>query len=898
MKNKLNLNLKTNSKTIVLAILMTTVILLAIPSMSITKAQTGSGVTGSGGMVTLPGWATSVPSGVTPNATVQTEAFMSVTPATLGVGQTILVNLWMEPPMQTNRFYSGYTVTITKPDGTTETIGPFNSYQGDATAYFDYAPSQVGNYTFQFSFPGNYFPAGYYYNGAVYPTLASIGNYVSGGFTGPVYIASSYYQPSQSPSVTISVQQNMIASWPPAQLPTDYWTFPIPIDYREWWIIGGQYPFDGQGGGPGWPANTNTFASNYKYTPYVHGPTTAHIVWLQQGGIVSIAGGQFGYRSIGSGETAYSGLPAIFFQGRAYQTVTIPTTVVINGSVVTEPASVWECYNVQTGQVYWQQTGITQPPTLVTQNIGAPSEPGAGQTGMGTGTWALLYVSASRMITYDPWNGAVEVNITLPFASATVYDDPNVLSVQNLAGGAHALVNWTLPIAAAMGGATNPITVNSNISWPFTSLGTCDYQSMVAVQTGTITPIGVGTAQGQLVMGVSLLTGQLLWNVTTNDIFFSTSTGVADHGMYAVRCLGGFWDCWNLANGNLAWQTAKVETPGGETYPWGDFGAYTIASYGGLLFDFSYAGIYAINWTNGQFAWHFVTPAVPFEVPWGSSMSLFSNAPQIANGVLYYANGEHSPTEPLARGWFLWGLNALTGQEIWNMTGGGQCGAISGGYMAFAGTDDGFLYIFGKGPSATTVSAPQTGVTANTPVVISGTVLDQSPGMISPNTAPLASKPVYKNDPAISNVACVSDDSMSTYMGYLYQQQPIDGLYHNVTVTGVPVSLYAIDSSGKSTLLATVTSDITGSYSYTWTPTTAGDYKINAVFAGTDAYGSSYAESHVTVANAQVSTPTPTAAPVQAATDYTMTIVTMGIAVIIAVVLVGAVLALVLRKRP
>ena len=166
-----------------------------------------------------------------------------------------------------------------------------------------------------------------------------------------------------------------------------------------------------------------------------------------------------------------------------------------------------------------------------------------------------------------------------------------------------------------MGGATL-INCDSNVSYPFASIGTADYDSMIAVSTGTITPVGVGTAQGQFVMAASLITGHLLWNVTTNDIFFSTSTASADHGMYAVRILGGFWDCWNLQTGAIAWQTAKVGTPGGEAYPWGDFGSYTTASYGGLLYDFSYAGIYAINWTNGQLAWHFTDPSVPFEVPW------------------------------------------------------------------------------------------------------------------------------------------------------------------------------------------------------------------------------------------------------------------------------------------
>ena len=907
MNNKLLTKLKTNSMAIILVLLMASVMLFAMPTP--TKAQTTPGaVTQMGSMVTYAPWATTVPSGVTANVSVVNTAFLSVTPYTVGVGQTLLVNVWQEPPTQTNRFYSGYTVTITAPNGATQTVGPFNSYQGDSTAYFDYAPSQVGNYTFQFNFAGNYFPAGWYFNGIVYNTYADILasptaaaaiaaiNPAFLAFSGPAYLQSAYYEAAASPVQTVTVQQQLVAGWPPAPLPTDtYWKFPIPIDYREWWIIGGQYPFDGQGGGTGWPANTNTFASNYAYTPYAPGPTSAHIVWVQQGGLVGIAGGQFGYRSIGSGETDYSGLPSIIFQGRAYQTVTIP----YDG--VTQP--VWECYNIQTGQIYFQLTGITQPPTVVTENLGTPSEPGAGQTGMGTGTFSLMSVGAN-LVKYDPWSGAVELNIPLPasmlqfsffgVSAGTVYDDPYVLSIQSLPSGNY-LINWT-----TTGSDPNfADRVMSNVSYPFSSLGDCDFDSMIAVNTGSIVPAGTGSSSGEFIMGASLLTGKLLWNVTTSNIFFSAMTMLADRGEFAARMLGGFWECWNLQTGAVEWQSATPGTPGGESYPWGDFGAYTVASYGGLLYDFSYAGIYAINWTNGQIAWHFTDPSVPFEVPWYPSSSWFSNSPQIADGMLYYANGEHSPTEPLARGWGLYCLNALTGEEVWNMTGGGLAGPISGGYMAFASNDDGSLYVFGIGPSATTVSAPQTAITAGTNVVISGTVLDESSGMISPNTAPVGSTPAYKNDAELANVACVSDASMTTYMGYLYQQQPIDGLYGNVTVTGVPVTISAVGPSGTSIPIATVTSNAQGTFGYTWTaPTTPGQYTITATFAGDDSYGSSTANTYATVvAPTATATPTPTATPPSNLANTTDLITYIAIAVIVLIIAIAIVGILILRKH-
>src|SRR5271169_4950056 len=110
----------------------------------------------------------------------------------------------------------------------------------------------------------------------------------------------------------------------------------------------------------------------------------------------------------------------------------------------------------------------------------------------------------------------------------------------------------------------------------------------------------------------------------------------------------------------MTYSSAQASTSGGEPYPWGDFGSYTTASYGGLLYDFSYSGFYALDWNTGKIAWSFVPPATPFESPWYPSISLFSNAPTIADGKLYYGNGEHSPTEPLCRDWRLWCLNATT----------------------------------------------------------------------------------------------------------------------------------------------------------------------------------------------------------------------------------------------
>ena len=169
----------------------------------------------------------------------------------------------------------------------------------------------------------------------------------------------------------------------------------------------------------------------------------------------------------------------------------------------------------------------------------------------------------------------------------------------------------------------------------------------------------------------------------------------------------------------------------------------------------------------------------------------------------------------------------------------------------------------------------KTAVTLGDSVVITGTVLDQSPAQ--PGTA------------------CVSKESMTTQMEYLHMQQPIAGLWGNATITGVPVSIDAIDPNGNSVHIATVTSDgYSGTFSYTWTPTIAGDYTITATFMGDDSYGSSFATTYASLVEAPASSP-PTATPItfDAINNTTFTIGVIAIIIAVAVATV-----LILRKRP
>jgi hypothetical protein len=133
-------------------------------------------------------------------------------------------------------------------------------------------------------------------------------------------------------------------------------------------------------------------------------------------------------------------------------------------------------------------------------------------------------------------------------------------------------------------------------------------------------------------------------------------------------------------------------------------------------------------------------------------------------------------------------------------------------------------------------------------------------------------------------------------MEYLHLQYPIDGLKHNVKMTGVQVALTAIDSNGQATAIGTTTTNAYyGTFSYEWTPPKEDKYTIIATFPGDDSYGSSGASTAISVGPAP-STPD-TGQQDIVVPDYTMTIVYGVIAIIIAVVISVAIAVMILRKR-
>jgi len=821
------------------------------------------------------------PAGVTPFWTQETVPYISFHPNVLGLGQTIILNAWISPSMETNRrFMNNITkammIQLTKPDGTKVDLYLPNA-NSEATSWTSYTVDQIGTWQAQFFFLGTYFPQ----------MLIEVSQ--SFGVPAGTVLRSLWCKPSTTAIYQFTVQADQVSSWPPAALPNEYWEWPIDFSNREWWQISAPWPGEGGGGynfgsfGSYWDMidpGTNPYAiSQASYTPLVAGPESGHILRLTKEAL----GGMYGGLAGTSGALADAGYPGIVYQGRCYQTKTVVKQALINGTYREQPVSCATCFDLRTGEIYYQiptaDGGIT--PTYIGYDQG-----GGTQSDITTYTPEIFTISGSRLYKINPWTGAVTTNTTISPLTTSVYFNQAdeqflcVINAGNTSNPNYRLINWT-----TLGSSSNYTTrIYSNTSYAMSSLPT--YRDWTVGLGATVSGIEVdGVRQGQNCTGYNLYTGQKLWSVNVSAPQYSGSATIVDHGKLAILSMYGKYIALDLATGNKAWETQTMNYPFGASA----FGVYGVGSANGLLFRPGYDGLWAFNWTDGSTAWYVSRMSkAPFESTYtnytgGSESYPGQTQVRIADQKVYIYDGEHSPQQPRTRGWSLYCYDIWTGNLEWELPIGGavmfstppSTGPIVDGYLYFPATD-GITYIIGKGKSATTVTAPDVAVPLETAFTIKGTVLDQSPAQ--PGTP------------------CVSKDSMKTQMSYLHLQYAIDGLWHNETITGVPVALSAIGEDGTYYNIGTVTTDgYYGTFSKAWTPPKEGTYKIIASFAADESYGSSAAATSVTV-GPKVETNNGGNTVVEAP-DNTNLLYGILAAVVIAIIIGLAAIVISMRKR-
>ncbi len=788
----------------------------------------------------------------------QSYAVIMVEPDPVGVGQTMLMVLGISEPLpQAALGWEGLTVTVTKPDNTTTTLGPYRT-DSTGTTFASYVPTEVGTYQFQTSFPG------------MWLNTTSFNR---------------YYQPSVSKKISITVQQDPVPGANPAPLPTEYWTRPINTENREWWSLAGNWLM------PYYDSATNPF------NPYTEAPDSAHIMWTKEIAFGGIVGGNYSETAYYSGESYENKWdPPVVINGRLYYNQRLGSSSMLGTA----------CVDLKTGDQIWFMENLTLSFGQIL-NFDSPNQHGA--------IPYLWSVSGSTMKMYDAFTGRWILDISsVPAGTTTFGPSGEILKYRLYSQGGVLRISlwnsskvtgfmslnygedsplWRPPVGQTLNGTTGimwtkdvtPVAGSPSLTALFSDVFVAVAFSPEQQSRGTYTQ-----ESGWLHYGFSLKPGQegqLLWSKTRDatgnrTLMITAARGtVATQGIYtALLKETKEYIGYDAYTGNELWKTEPVESDwaiyqmGGQAMAYGKF--YT-ATYSGE--------VNAFDLTTGETAWSYFSGSSGLATPYGqypfcAGVTGAASVLSVADGKVYAINNEHSPSMPLYKGYKMHVIDAETGEGLWSITGWYQHPVIADGTVLSLNAADNRIYSFSKGPSATTVEAPANGITLGSSVVIRGTVLDVSAG----------TKQVASQFP--NGVAAVSEDSMSSWMEYVYMQMP-----RPTNTTGVEVTISVLDANNNYRDIGTTTSNADGFFTFNWKPDIEGQYAVYASFGGSESYWPSHAVTAFAVDPA-AATPTPTEATQTnlATTSDVMMFLAVGVVAIIIAVAIATLL--ILRKRP
>ena len=869
--------------------------------------------------------------------TIPTIAFCNVAPDPCGVGQQVTVNFWLAVPIPGAELATNLEVVVTPPGGTATVLGNFTADYTGGT-YTHYIPSTVGNYTFQMFYGGQ--------------QLTGFGE------NGPSAFKGDFMASSKSNVATLVVQQQPAGGIPTTPLPTSWWQTPVNSNNVQTWssITGPWLGLAANAFG-----STGAYNDSGSENPYTMGPVTGHILWTMPWVVGGVAGGDAGAtEQSGSYWTTSQYEPKwepVVIDGILYSTWYTTTTSYTNGIVATDLYNGQTLWTINTNNaliggmqpIYEtpNQYGVVGPYILTTGTLpGVVDSPGGGEYNIYdalTGKYVCSIVNgttpgagfAGGFMTVDQYGNWVGyyTNYTysptgLPNSLYAVTEHlPSGTVRENLTGPTLCAWNMTMALgeteAAGQWGIsagsvfnfdaglmwaaqTIPTTLNGNslITNGFfgpsglSGGGLTEGQiaSNVIVLTAGYGATSVGDTKGWAVeAGFSQTTGQLLWifnrTYTPYTRISENFVDLAGNGVYVDCDENTFVTTgYSLNTGQQLWQITLTGPNGGPPNSYDDYGIQDVVdSTTGIIYLWGLGGdIWAITLSTGKILWQTSTTLIQgtpgTETPYGIWPIWVQYGGMMAGGnnVLYLSEGhEYSP--PLFHGAQMLAINGTSGALIWKELAFDDTAAeVSYNIITAYNSYDGQIYAYGQGPSKTTVTVPNPTTAVGSKVVIEGTVTDVSAGA--------KQQAVASNFP--NGLPCVSDASMSHFMEAVYEQQPMP-----TNTTGVPVSVYVLDSNNNYRLIGSTTSNAEGTFGITWTPDIAGNYTVTAVFGGTGGYYGSSATTYF-YANSASATTAPTATPTtglasNATVEYGI------VAIIIVIIIIGAVLALlVTRKRP
>ena len=834
----------------------------------------------------------------TPPWTIVSYAYVTVGPNPVGVGQRVLILMWVDGPMLNAALENdirrvNYTLTITAPDGTTEVRNWPVIADPTSTQFLTYNPVKVGTYTLKFDYGGQ--------------------TYTWNATSAQRTWTSDILTPASATTTFIVQEEQLPPSKDSYPLPTEYWTRPIEGQNTVWYKISSNWlgePYITSGVAVGGGTAGNYFG---RIQPDGTAPNSAHILWskpIQDGGVV--------------GGNAFKIPGEMYYSGGSYNT-RFSNALIMNGRLYyDEPygnsgsGGAFVAVDLRTGKELWRTntTGIGVPAFGYLLAFDNANQHGILPNG-------LLFTNNFARA-YDPKTGIVTtMNVTnvpsIDTALATVAGQQGEIlryRVDNI--GTTANPNWRLTqwnssrvvgyeSGTGVGGwysgtinASLPSRYDWNVSVALPNsaswrIDRASYDNIMLLVQGSFgghptAPFGVVSLNGANLTAVSLKPnerGRVLWtkffppaegNVTRSLDNWDPERGVFILGDKETMVLHGY----SLATGERLWGPTE---PTGvysyfRTFPAVAYGRIYFAGYGGVL--------YAYNVTDGKLLWTYGNGG-PGNSTFGGLEISYGHYPVfidvIADGKVFLATTEHSPNSPFYKDAKYRAINATDGTEIWTLMGWGTgmdatYDRVADGYFVFLNTYDMQIYTVGKGPSATTVEAPMTAVTLGSSLVIRGTVKDISAGTKQDEQA--ARFP--------DGVPAVSDASQSAWMEYVYMQKP-----RPMDATGVEVALSVLDSNNNFREIGKVTSNSDGFFTFNWKPDIEGQYTVYASFGGSESYWPSHAVTSFAVDPAPPAPAEPQPEPPSMTDTY---VLSSTVAIIVAIALGFAVAIVLLRKKP
>jgi len=884
-----------------------------------------------------------------------TEEYINVAPDPTGVGQSVTVDFWLAVPLQdaeaggTPDTPVNMTVLVTLPDGTTTTLGPF---VGDITGGTNtqYVPTQTGTYSFEM-----------FYGGQTLRLGAFVGDYEEPGHSATVTLTvqatpvSSYpFTPLPTQYWQTPVNANNVQNWAAITGPwlgllaeffastglyndsgayNPYTTAPTTahILWTKPWAVGGV------AGGDSGNTETSDFWTTSQYEPKwapVVMDGMEYSTWYTtttgySNGIVAynLYNGQTEW-IINTTNSLLMGMQVAYETPNMYGVVgpylvttgTLPPSDT-GGAAYPESGTEFNLYDALSGRYVCSIVNGTNSGFMTVDSNGDPimyyinntsgTEIVTPNNGGAFGVWAgnpnPPHIQTNTGPTINAWN------MTQALGQGDLDSSTGAISDWSLSYNHQYLWRNGLMWSAQ----TIPTTINGNligtnttfngVTYSYSGLGfggltLSEIGSNVVVASfgaGTQTAPSVGETPGWIVeAGFSLTNGAFLW---INNYTETPYTRLAQNGQYfggdgvfidlneATFVMNGY----SLNTGDLLWTNTLTGANGANPDAYDEYGIQDIVdcNSGQILLNALGGDIWCVNMLTGTVQWYANTTALQgssgTETPYGIWPTWVQDDGCIGGegpSTIAYISEGHQYSPPLFHGAQVLALNMTNGALIWKNLAFDCTGeAVAYGIMTTYNAYDGQIYAYGQGPSATTVTAPSIGVTTATPIVISGTVMDKSAGATQ--------EAVAANFP--NGLPCVSDASQEQWMDYVYEQQP-----EPTNLAGVPVTLTDVDPNGNVETIGTTTSNAaSGYYSITWTPPLAGNYTITATFAGSGAYYGSYAQTSIYSGNPPP-TSAPTSTPVSQATTQSY-VLGLGIAAIIVIIIIGAILAmLMLRKKP